>query len=372
MIKINEIKVNLGNRSYPIYIGNDLFSSFEKLVEGFSNYSGLVVVTDNQVKKLINEKIFSLKKRCDKSVSIICLPPGENSKSFKYFEFLCEKILEKKIDRKTLLVCIGGGVIGDLVGLTASVLLRGVDFVQMPTTLLSQVDSSVGGKTGINSRQGKNLIGAFHQPSLVLADTVVLETLSKRHLLAGYGEIVKYGLLGNAQFFRWLEENGPALINGDVDMRMEAIRLSCQMKANIIEKDEFEHDGRALLNLGHTFCHALEAATGFSERLLHGEGVAIGCVLAFELSARMGLCAPENPSRVREHLKNMGIKSDLSDLNGFLPSAEDLFDLMEQDKKVTDGDLRFVLARDIGEAFVASNVNKETVLEVLSEQLGKY
>ena len=368
----HKVNVDLGERSYDIEIAAGLLKNASSFLGPILNRPRVTIITDDNVGPHYLDVLVGALSNEGIESDALSLPAGEATKSWPFLIKSVDWILEKKIERGDIIIALGGGVIGDLVGFVAATVLRGLRFVQIPTSLLAQVDSSVGGKTGINSRQGKNLIGAFHQPSLVLADTVVLETLSKRHLLAGYGEIVKYGLLGNAQFFRWLEENGPALINGDVDMRMEAIRLSCQMKANIIEKDEFEHDGRALLNLGHTFCHALEAATGFSETLLHGEGVAIGCVLAFELSARMGLCAPESPSRVREHLKNMGIKSDLSDLNGFLPSAEDLFDLMEQDKKVTDGDLRFVLARDIGEAFVASNVNKETVLEVLSEQLGKY
>ena len=367
----HKVNVDLGERSYDIEIAAGLLKNVSSFLGPLLNRPRVTIITDDNVgPHYLDVLVGALSKEGIES-DALSLPAGEATKSWPFLIKAVEWILEKKIERGDIIIALGGGVIGDLVGFVAATVLRGLRFVQIPTSLLAQVDSSVGGKTGINSRHGKNLIGAFHQPSLVLADTVVLETLSKRHLLAGYGEIVKYGLLGNAQFFRWLEENGPALINGDVDMRMEAIRLSCQMKANIIEKDEFEHDGRALLNLGHTFCHALEAATGFSERLLHGEGVAIGCVLAFELSARMGLCAPENPSRVREHLKNMGIKSDLSDLNGFLPSAEDLFDLMEQDKKVTNGELRFVLVRDIGEAFVTSNVHKETVIEILSEQLGQ-
>ena len=260
-------------------------------------------------------------------------------------------------------------MIGDLVGFTAAILRRGIRFVQIPTSLLAQVDSSVGGKTGINAPQGKNLIGAFHQPSLVLADISVLGTLQSRDFLAGYGEVVKYGLLGNANFFEWLEVNGMALAAGDVEKRAEAVRISCQMKAAIVARDETEQGERALLNLGHTFCHALEAATGYSERLLHGEGVAIGCALAFDLSARMGLCAQEHPSRIRAHLKAMGMKSDLSDIKGELPSAEVLVDLMGQDKKVVDGKLRFILAKDIGKSFVTSEVNKKDVIDVLEHAL---
>ena len=273
------------------------------------------------------------------------------------------------MERRDIVVALGGGVIGDLVGFAAAVLRRGVRFVQIPTSLLAQVDSSVGGKTGINVRQGKNLIGAFHQPALVLADTDVLATLTERDFLAGYGEVVKYGLLGDAAFFDWLDENGPALKSGDMAARIAAVTKSVQMKADIVARDETEQGDRALLNLGHTFCHALEAATGYSNRLLHGEGVAIGCALAFELSARLGLCSQEEPSRVREHLKRMGMKTDLSDIPGDLPDSEALIELMAQDKKVLDGKLRFILARGIGQAFVTSDVPRDALEDVLQAAL---
>ncbi|MEM8824344.1 MAG: 3-dehydroquinate synthase family protein, partial [Pseudomonadota bacterium] len=237
--------------------------------------------------------------------------------------------------------------------------------VQVPTSLLAQVDSSVGGKTGINTRHGKNLVGAFHQPSLVLADVDVLETLAARDFLAGYGEVAKYGLLGDESFFAWLEEKAGVLAS-DAELRAEAVRRSVQMKADIVVRDETEQGDRALLNLGHTFCHALEAATGYDgTRLLHGEGVALGCALAFDLSARLGLCSQEAPSRVRGHLQAMGMMRNLRDIPGDLPSAEDLLGLMGQDKKVVDGRLRFVLARGIGEAFVTDAVPAEDVLAVL-------
>ena len=267
------------------------------------------------------------------------------------------------------MVAFGGGVVGDLVGFAAAVLRRGVRFVQIPTSLLAQVDSSVGGKTGINSPQGKNLIGAFHQPSLVLADTNVLGSLTVRDFLAGYGEVVKYGMLGDAGFFEWLEKNGPKLAHGDMAARVEAVTRSVQMKADIVSRDETEQGDRALLNLGHTFCHALEAATGYSDRLLHGEGVAIGCAMAFELSARLGLCSQEDPSRVRAHLKAMGMKTDLRDIPGELPDAATLVELMGQDKKVVAGKLNFILARGIGEAFVTSDVPLDAVLAVLQDAL---
>jgi len=278
-------------------------------------------------------------------------------------------LLDQKVERNDVIIALGGGVIGDLAGFGAAVLRRGVRFVQIPTSLLAQVDSSVGGKTGINAHQGKNLIGAFHQPSLVLADTDVLETLSTRDFLAGYGEVVKYGLLGDAGFFEWLEQNGPSLAAGDTGARVHAVTRSVQMKADIVARDEIEQGDRALLNLGHTFCHVLEAATGYSERLLHGEGVAIGCALAFELSARLGLCSQEDPSRVRAHLRAMGMKCDLSDIDGDMPDAQALLDLMAQDKKVMDGRLHFVLVRGIGKAFVTPDVPRDQVLKLLTDAL---
>jgi 3-dehydroquinate synthase len=243
--------------------------------------------------------------------------------------------------------------------------------VQLPTTLLAQVDSSVGGKTGINTLQGKNLVGAFHQPSLVLADIDTLNTLPRRDLLAGYGEVVKYGLLGDASFFDWLETNAVTMIHGNPAARLHAVTRSVQMKAGVVSRDETEEGERALLNLGHTFCHALEKATGYGDRLLHGEGVAIGCALAFELSQRLGLCSQEAPSRVRAHLHALGMKTDLSDIPGDLPDPQTLLRLMGQDKKVVDGKLRFILARGIGQAFVAEDVPNDVVLNLLADRMGR-
>jgi 3-dehydroquinate synthase len=278
-------------------------------------------------------------------------------------------LLELKVERDDVIIALGGGVIGDLAGFAAAVLRRGVDFIQVPTSLLAQVDSSVGGKTGVNAALGKNLIGAFHQPRLVLADIEVLDTLAPREFLSGYGEVVKYGLLGDAEFFGWLEENGPAMRDGDRAARAHAVRQCCKMKAAIVARDDLERGDRALLNLGHTFGHALEAATGYSTRLLHGEGVAIGITLAFEASARMGLCAQECPSRVRAHLAAMGMKLDLSDIDGLLPNADGLMALMDQDKKVRDGRLTFILATGIGEAYVERDADLAVVRAVLADAL---
>ena len=363
------VDVNLGERAYQIHIGSGLIFNAAEFITPLLKRQRVAIVTDENVADLhLNTLIEGLEGAGISTVSLT-LPAGESTKSWPHFERTVEWLLSEKIERRDVVIALGGGVIGDLVGFAAAVLRRGIRFVQMPTSLLAQVDSSVGGKTGINAPHGKNLIGAFHQPSMVLADIDVLDTLTPRDFLAGYGEVVKYGLLGNEAFFEWLEEHGPALANGDKEARAEAVRISCQMKADIVEHDETEQGDRALLNLGHTFCHALEAATGYSDRLLHGEGVAIGCALAFDLSARMGLCTQEAPSRVAQHLSAMGMKSQLSDIDGALPSAEALVDLMAQDKKVVDGQLRFILARGIGQAFVTSDVDRADVVNLLNDYL---
>jgi len=365
----NTVHVDLGDRSYDVVIGPGLLEQVGARIAPLLNRRRVVVVSDDNVAALHLDTLRAGLASAGIEMSALTLPPGEATKGWPQFSRTVEWLLEQKVERGDVVVAFGGGVIGDLVGFAAAVLRRGVRFVQIPTSLLAQVDSSVGGKTGINAPQGKNLIGAFHQPSLVLADTAVLGTLTARDFLAGYGEVVKYGMLGDADFFAWLEQNGPALAAGDMAARVEAVTRSVQMKADIVSRDETEQGDRALLNLGHTFCHALEAATGYSDRLLHGEGVAIGCALAFELSARMGLCSQEDPSRVRAHLKSMGMKTDLADIPGALPDAEALVALMAQDKKVVDGQLKFILARSIGDAFITADVPPQTVLAVLQDAL---
>jgi 3-dehydroquinate synthase len=271
-----------------------------------------------------------------------------------------------EIDRKGLVVALGGGVIGDLTGFAAGVLKRGVAFAQIPTTLLAQVDSSVGGKTAINATQGKNLIGLFHQPRIVIADTSLLGTLPRRELLAGYAEVVKYGALGDVQFFEWLELKAAKALAGDEHAMVKAVAHSCRMKAEIVARDERETGDRALLNLGHTFGHALEAATGFSDRLVHGEGVAIGMALAFRLSVKLGLCPGQDAERFVRHLQTVGLPSAISDIAGARPGAGELIRHMAHDKKVTDGKLTFILLRGLGQAFVTRDVPLEAVKEVLA------
>jgi 3-dehydroquinate synthase len=364
---LERVRVDLPGREYEILIGPGLMAQAGRWIAPLLKRSRVAVLTDETVGALHLESLRAGLSSEGIAMEALALPPGEATKSWQPLETAVGWLLDQRIERADVVVAFGGGVIGDLAGFAAAILRRGVRFVQVPTSLLAQVDSSVGGKTGINAAQGKNLIGAFHQPSLVLADTEVLGTLTPRDFLAGYGEVVKYGLLGDADFFEWLEVQGPALAAGDMGARVEAVRRSVQMKADIVARDETEQGERALLNLGHTFGHALEAATGYSDRLLHGEGVAIGCALAFELSARMGLCAQESPSRVRAHLKEMGMKTDLRDIPGDLPGPERLIDLMGQDKKVVQGALRFVLARGIGEAFVSGDVALSTVASVLHD-----
>ncbi|WOI34063.1 3-dehydroquinate synthase [Tritonibacter scottomollicae] len=363
------VHVPLDTRAYDVVIGPDLVAEVGKRLAPLLTRPKVAVLTDETVAALHLEALRAGLAAEGIEMEALALPPGEATKGWPQFSRAVEWLLEKKVERGDIVIAFGGGVIGDLAGFAAAVLRRGVRFVQIPTSLLAQVDSSVGGKTGINAPQGKNLIGAFHQPAMVLADTAILGTLTKRDFLAGYGEVVKYGLLGDAEFFDWLEANAPAMAEGDMALRVEAVARSVQMKADIVVRDETEQGDRALLNLGHTFCHALEAATGYSDRLMHGEGVAIGCALAFELSARLGLCSQEDPSRVRAHLKAMGMKTDLADIPGDLPTAEELVEVMGQDKKVVDGQLRFILARGIGDAFVTSDVPEDKVLAVLQDAL---
>lgn len=366
---IDTVRVALGARSYDVEIGAGLLASSGARIAPMLARPKVWIVTEETVAALHLDTLRAGLASADIASEVLILPPGEATKSWPHLQRVADWLLTERVERADIVVAFGGGVIGDLVGFASAIHRRGVRFGQIPTSLLAQVDSSVGGKTGINAPQGKNLIGAFHQPSLVLADIDVLGTLTPRDFLAGYGEVAKYGMLGDAAFFDWLEINGPKMAQGDAALRQEAVRRSVQMKADIVARDETEQGDRALLNLGHTFCHALEAATGYSDRLLHGEGVAIGCALAFELSSRLGLCSQEDPSRVRAHLAAMGTKKDLKDIAGDLPDADTLVALMGQDKKVVAGQLRFILARGIGEAFVTADVPPTEAHRLLSEHL---
>lgn len=363
------VHVPLGDRSYDIHIGQGFLKNSPQYLLPFLARPKISIVTDSNVGPLHLKTLTSALAEAGIEYSSLTLPAGEGTKSWQFLSKTIDFFLDEKVERSDVVVALGGGVIGDLVGFAAAILRRGVDFVQIPTSLLAQVDSSVGGKTGINASQGKNLIGAFHQPKLVLADIDILGTLKPRDFLAGYGEVVKYGLLGSERFFAWLEKNGPSLAQGNIAARIEAVRISCQMKADIVERDETEQGERALLNLGHTFCHALEAATGYSDRLLHGEGVAIGCALAFETSARLGLCAQEAPSRLREHLNAMRMKTDIRDIEGDMPDAVKILSLMGQDKKVVGKQLNFIMARSIGESFMTSDVSNKVIMAVIEDSM---
>jgi 3-dehydroquinate synthase len=346
------IPVTLGSRSYDIVIGQNVIAKAAEHLAPFARGNRWIIVTDETVAR---HWLAKLSAGLGTPVTPIILPAGEATKSWKQLSALCDRLLQLGVERSDHIIALGGGVIGDLVGFATSILKRGCGFIQIPTTLLAQVDSSVGGKTAINTAVGKNLVGAFHQPALVLIDPDVLDTLPARDTRAGYAEVVKYGLINDAEFFAWCESNGAALLAGDNAARLYAIEKSVRAKAAIVEADEREtEDKRALLNLGHTFGHALEAETGFSDRLLHGEGVAAGMALAFRFSARQGLCGIAVADRVKDHLDAMGLPPGLRGIN---TSGDMLVEHMLHDKKMSGGTLPFILARDIGSAFVDKTVS---------------
>lgn len=349
----HKTRVELGDRAYDILIGENLLAKAGSYIGPLLNRSRTVIITDENVAPLHLDVLCASLRGDNIDYETIILPPGEGTKSFSMLENLLDRLLELRLERTDMIIALGGGVTGDLCGFAASIYLRGIDFIQIPTTLLAQVDSSVGGKTGINSVRGKNLIGAFHQPRLVLADVKTLETLPRRDFLSGYAEVVKYGLIDDAPFFTWLEENGPALINGDNALRAHAILKSCKAKARIVAQDEKEHGARALLNLGHTFGHALEAENAFSGGLYHGEAVAIGMLMAFELSEKRGHMATGDVTRVRDHLKNVGLPVDKK----FNFQTEKLIHHVQGDKKARGGQVTFILANAIGESFQCRDVD---------------
>ena len=362
---IETLRVELGERGYDILVGADLIAQAGRHMKPVLPRPRVVVITDETVAKLHLAALTASLDQAGIAHGKIVLPAGEATKDFAHLERLIEELLGQRVERSTMLVALGGGVIGDISGFAASIALRGLDFVQIPTTLLAQVDSAVGGKTAINTKRGKNLVGAFHQPRLVLADTGALSTLPKRELLAGYAEVVKYGLIDDAPFFAWLEENGPALIAGDASLRRHAVAQSCAAKARIVAMDERETGPRALLNLGHTFGHALEAEAGYGGSVLHGEAVAAGMVMAFDLSVRLGLCPAEDAARVRRHLAAVGLPTGAQILGPAGRNADRLIDHMRQDKKVKDGRVTFILARGIGKSFIAHDVELDEVRRML-------
>ncbi|HEX9569851.1 MAG TPA: 3-dehydroquinate synthase [Rhodospirillales bacterium] len=361
--------VDLGPRSYDILVGDGLLADAGPLARSVLAEPRVIVVTDANVAGRWLETVEMSLDDAGIAHDSIVLEAGEQTKDFAHFEQLTGRLLDAHAERTTTLMALGGGVIGDITGFAAAVTLRGMDYIQLPTTLLAQVDSAVGGKTAINVRHGKNLVGAFHQPRLVLADTATLDTLPKRELRAGYAEVVKYGVLGDAKFFAWLEKNGLGVIDGDADARRHAVLTSCRAKATIVAADEREHGQRALLNLGHTFGHAIEAISGYGDALHHGEAVAIGMVMACDLSVRLGLCPPADAERVRRHLQAAGLPVGLAGINRKDWSADALIARMTQDKKVRAGTLTFVLVRGIGKAFVTRDVALADVRQVLDEEL---
>jgi 3-dehydroquinate synthase len=363
----DKVRVNLGKRSYDILVGEGLLAQASELLLPLLKRKRLAIVTDENVAGFHLAELAAVLDANGIEHKSLVLKAGEANKSYAGLQQVCEFLLASGIERNDVVVALGGGVIGDLAGFAAGVVRRGVRLVQIPTTLLAQVDSSVGGKTGINSPHGKNLIGVFHQPSFVLADLDLLKTLPMRERAAGYAEVAKYGLLGDAQFFDWLDQRVEEVIACDTDAVRKAVRRSCEMKAGIVAQDETETGVRALLNLGHTFGHALEAATGYSNRLLHGESVAIGMVQAFRFSGALGLCDPHLGDHVERHLKRAGLPTHVNDIPGELPPPTRLLEIMHQDKKASGGKLVFILARAVGEAFVARDIAEKDVLDFLEK-----
>jgi 3-dehydroquinate synthase len=366
------VDVALGDRAYDIVIGRNMLRSLGPRIAALRPGARTAIVTDRTVARAWLPPAEASLAQAGIPTSSIVVEEGEGSKSYAGLEKVSEALIAARIERNDLVIALGGGVVGDLAGFAAAILRRGVDFVQVPTSLLAQVDSSVGGKTGINSPQGKNLIGAFHQPVLVIADTAVLDTLSPRQFRAGYAEVAKYGLLGDEAFFTWLENNHGDIFSGGA-AREHAIATSCRAKAAIVARDERENGERALLNLGHTFGHALEAATGFSDRLFHGEGVAVGMVLAAEFSAQLGKISDNDAVRIKHHLATVGLPTRLQDIAGFaqegLADADALLALMAQDKKVKRGKLTFILMEAIGRAVIAPDVDPALVRSFLQQKL---
>lgn len=364
--EIDILNLPLGDRSYDIFIGNNLIDGCSDSLKSVIGSSKVFIITDENVAKFHLKTLKSKLSQLAIKFHSIIIPAGEKSKSLNSLESLLNQIFEQQPERNTTLIALGGGVIGDLTGFAASILLRGVNFIQIPTTLLSQVDSSVGGKTGINNKFGKNLIGSFYQPKMVLADISILNSLSNRQFLSGYAEIVKYGLLGDVVFFNWLDANKQNILNKDNETLIYSVKKSCQAKANIVAQDESEKGTRALLNLGHTFAHAFEEATGYSDKLFHGEAVAIGMVMAFKLSEKLNLCDSKQTQIVIDHLKNMGLPTNLFDIQDNW-NAQSLLDRMFQDKKVSGGKLVFILVNKIGDAFIKKDVDSNIVLEFLND-----
>jgi 3-dehydroquinate synthase len=363
------VRVDLGARSYDIFVGSGLIDRAGEYLRSVLSQPRAVIVSDGNVAPLYLGRLEAALGAADIATSAIVIEAGEQTKSFAHLQNLIDDILDLRIERSTSLIALGGGVVGDLVGFAAAILLRGIAYIQIPTTLLAQVDSSVGGKTAIDTRHGKNLIGAFHQPRLVLADLDALATLPEREWLAGYAEVAKYGLIGDAPFFEWLERNAESMMKGDAEATAHAVALCCAAKARVVGADERESGQRALLNFGHTFGHAFEAETGFGGTLLHGEGISLGMVRAFELSAALGHCDPAAGDRARGHLARMGLPVALRDIAGVDWNTDRLMAHMATDKKTRNGRQTFILARAIGDTFIADGIDPAAVRGVLDRAI---
>ncbi|MEM6712356.1 MAG: 3-dehydroquinate synthase [Pseudomonadota bacterium] len=368
--RYQSVAVELGERSYDIHIGQGLLATAGEAIAAIAPQTRTLIVTDDHVGALHLDALATSLASAGLSPTSLCVPAGETSKDWSTLQTVVDAVLQAKLERGDLVVALGGGVVGDLTGFAAAITRRGMRFVQIPTSLLAQVDSSVGGKTGINSRHGKNLVGAFHQPALVLADTDVLATLPERELKAGYAEVVKYGLIDEPDFFEWLEVNGPKLLSGDQNALQDAVARSCAAKARVVAADERESGQRALLNLGHTFGHALEVLNGYdANRLVHGEGVAIGMALAHRFSRALGYCPGQDVERVIGHLDAVGLPTDMRQIRGFEPTVDALVEAMKQDKKVSRGALTFILTRGIGQSFIAKDISEDALRDFLETQL---
>lgn len=362
------LSIDLGSRSYDIVIGSQLLTQATELIAPKLKQKRVVIVTDTNVAPLYGNSLQTHLEANGIKAQLLVLPAGEKTKSFYQLEALLDQLLAWNIERKTTLIALGGGVIGDLTGFAASIVLRGVPFIQIPTTLLSQVDSSVGGKTGINTAKGKNLVGSFYQPQLVIADTTALKSLPPREMQSGYAEVVKYGLINQPDFFAWLEKNGEAVLKHDTKAIAHAVQTSCASKAAIVAADEKEADVRALLNFGHTFGHALEAETGFSSELLHGEAVAIGMIMAMEYCSKEGLCPKEDTERARKHMKSAGLRTSPLEIRGSW-NIDALIHHFQQDKKVADGKLTFILTKGIGKTYISQDVSEKSLRDYLAQAL---
>ena len=365
---IKKLNVLTKASSYNIYFGNNIFGNFKIILKKYIQNRKIIIVYDQKLEKYLKKLEHSISFMTSELESVGVIG-GEKSKSLEKFSSLSEEIINKGVDRKTILIAFGGGVIGDLVGFIASIMLRGIDFIQIPSTLLAQVDSSIGGKTGINSFYGKNLIGSFHQPIAVISDISLLNTLSKRELISGYAEIVKHGLIKDKKFFEWLKRFGNQVIYGDKNLRIEAIFKACSIKREIVQEDEFEQGQRALLNLGHTFGHAIESYLNYDGTILHGEAVSIGIIMAHKLSVKIGSSSKKDLETVLTHFKEVGLPISIRDITNKISNIEKIWSIMQNDKKVFNGKLNFIIPEKIGLSKIRNDISSDDVLSILKEEI---